>query len=209
MMMRWLGLVIGICLIGLGVVACTPDEGVVVTEDGISTSEDVVNGDGENENGTSEDVPEGVVIVTRTFGEDDEPDTGLAIPAPGEFVASETEDPDANVMFDRIHLIRSGEVDGEVVTDVVEIFPNGRYTRNGVGGVTTMDEIARIQERIIEANFFGIQGAMLGPTADTPDYRYRLTIERGGLTGMIQSQDGFMPVVYRNLLGEILLVGMR
>jgi hypothetical protein len=194
--MRWHVIII-ILLISL--VACTPAEENVVADNTPN------NGDGE---ATQEPSPEAFVVVTRSF-EEPTAEGALEIAPPGTLVASETEDPDAGLVFDRVFLLRTGGTAEAPIRDEIEVFQNGQYRRNESTGVASTNRIARIDELIDSVNFFGLQGAMLGPSTETDDYFYRLTVERNGIERTIQSQDGFMPTEYMNLLGEILLVGVQ
>jgi len=182
-------------LMALFTTACGGDE-IVVPE----TNVDV------NAEATTEPTAPAVVVVTRSPAEE-LPEGALEIPLPGTLVASETEDPDIDLVFDRILFIRSGG--GEDIPRVeIEILQSGLISINGTPSNTIPQTIINIDNMIDEINFFGMQGAMLGPSADNDDFRYSLTVQRGDLERTIQSQDGFMPAVYEQLLGEILRLGL-
>lgn len=197
--MRWRILLFIIAMLTIG--ACTPaEESTPVASDG----------EGAAAVDTSpEPTPQAIVVVTRNFDDEPTAEGALPIPIPGTLVASETEDPDAGLIFDRIYLVRTGIESGEAIRDEIELLQDGQFTRNGRSGIADTNTIARIDEWIDTVNFYGMQGAMLGPSSETDDYRYSLTIERNGLERTINSQDGFMPIAYMNLLGEILLVGLQ
>lgn len=190
----------GLIILSFVFTACTPaeDAGTVVDQ-----------GNGNGAEATQEASPEAFIIVTRNAEEEATSEGALAIPAPGELVASETEDPEASLVFDRLTLVRTGTVQGNNIRDDIELYQNGQYTRNGISGVAPPTTITRIDDLIDAVNFYGMQGTLLGPSTDNDAYLYRLTVERNGLERSIQSQDGFMPVEYITLLGEILLVGMQ
>lgn len=147
------------------------------------------------------------VVVTRAPVDEAGGDFALPEAGVGTLVASETEDPNAGLIFDRVRLTRSGGPRSEEGV-VLEIFQNGSYTRNGASGSISQQEVARLDALLDEINFFGLQGNMLGPSGEDPAYRFTLTVVRGADERTIQSQDGWMPQAYIQLLAEFFEVGM-
>lgn len=142
------------------------------------------------------------VVVTLAPPDPD----ALPVAPPGTLVASATEDPNADLPFDRILLTRySGPEGAEVI--FIELFGDGTYTRNEESGTISAERVQRINDLIREINFFGMQGTLLGPSAETEDYRYRLTIERGPDDRSLTAQDGFYPREFQRLLAEVMSVG--
>lgn len=129
-------------------------------------------------------------------------DHSLEVALPGTLVASETEDPDANILFTSIRLERTGGTGGVPLT--VEVFGDGRIIRNGAAGTISQDVIARLQDHIVTLNFFGMQGTYLGPGGDDTVYRYRLTVDREGTTRTINAMDGFIPREIQRFIGAII-----
>ena len=149
------------------------------------------------------DTPQVSVIVTRAPREEGE----LEVPGVGTLVASETEDPEIDLIFTTVRLTRSNNNDDEFVEVVIN--GDGSFVRNGIPGQLSPEQITNIDDMIDDINFFGLQGTMLGPAIEEDDYRYCLTVERGATSRTITSQEGFMPAPYRRLVGAIFDVGFR
>lgn len=146
----------------------------------------------------------GFVLVTVTPFDPDE----LPIAPPGTLVSSATEDVDAGLLFDSVRLVRFGGPEGAERIEV-EVFQDGRYIWNGTPGLVTAETVTQIDNAIDTLNFFGMQGAMLGPSAETADYRYTITVKRGSSERTINAQDGFYPRELNILLAAILDIGFR
>ncbi|MGB1286697.1 MAG: hypothetical protein ACPG7F_09215 [Aggregatilineales bacterium] len=152
----------------------------------------------------TEDVPfDNRVIVTRAPLEEG----ALEVPPVGVLVASVTEDPEIDLVFDVITLRREGGIDEAPIEIVLN--QNGSFTRDGVPGQITPADVTRIDDLIDEINFFGLQGTMMGPAIDEEDYRFVLRVERNGTARSITSQEGYIPPEYQRLLGAIFDVGFR
>lgn len=145
-----------------------------------------------------------IVIVTRAVPTATPITSGLPMPQnPATLVASETEDPGAGMGFDEIRLIRSTMAE-DSQSDMLVLYADGRYSFNDQQGTTSGDVLNAIDAALDRVNFFGMQGAMLGPPGDENAYRYRLTVNRDGQQRSINSQDGYMPQAYIDLLVTIL-----
>ncbi|XWX02755.1 hypothetical protein VZO05_09555 [Aggregatilineales bacterium SYSU G02658] len=146
------------------------------------------------------------VIVTRAVVDDD-PEILATLPSPDEIsVASATEDPDIDLIFDQIELfVYGGEPGAERIELVVR--QDGSFVRNGVAGRISEARVLEIDRLIDALNFFGLNANFIS-LAETRNRKYQLRIDRGTLSRTIQSEDGFMPVEYRLLLAEILNVGV-
>ncbi len=140
-----------------------------------------------------------IVIVTPRSPEDE---FALEVPLPGTLVASATEDPDAALIFDRIVLTRTGGPTGETLE--IELLSDGTIIRNGVTGATTYERIIVIDDIIDELNFFGMQGALIGPGGDSEVYRYTIRVYRGDSNRMITAEDGYIPNEFQRLLSTII-----
>ena len=153
--------------------------------------------------------PEAIVIVTRIVPTMTPlPSGALAIPGnAATLVAAETEDPFAELPFDQIVLHRSAGRDDSSTIDLT-LRADGSYVRNGVEGSISPERINEIDDAIQDVNFFGMQALMLGPSAEDIAYRYRLTVQRGSQRRTINSQDGFMPEPYLQVLAQVLDVGL-
>lgn len=132
----------------------------------------------------------------------------LEIPGVGTLIASETEDPNMGVPFDTIYVLRtSGE---EAAIDLeLELRSDGSYTRNGVAGLISPEEVGRINALLDELNFFGLQASMLGPSAENVANRYTVTVFRAGQSRSVNSEDEFMPNEYIEFLVALLEIGFR
>lgn len=154
---------------------------------------------------TEESIPP-FILVTRES--EVIPDSGLPVPGRGTLVASETQDPFADVPFDRIYVTRYGGGDNIPAVEL-EIFADGRYVRDGVSGLLMPEQVEGLNDLINEINFYGIQGTMLGPSAEDIAYRYSVTVDKGAMTRTINSQDQFMPQEYIVFLAQLLEIGFR
>ncbi|MFQ3648576.1 MAG: hypothetical protein SNJ54_16580 [Anaerolineae bacterium] len=146
------------------------------------------------------------VIVTRA-PVDEDPEILATLPGPDELsVASATEDPDVDLVFDQIELFVYG---GEPGTERIELIvrQDGSFVRNGVVGRISQARVMEIDRLIDALNFFGLNANFIS-LAETRNRKYQLRIDRGTRSRTIQSEDGFMPVEYRMLLAEILNVGI-
>jgi hypothetical protein len=150
---------------------------------------------------------EGLLIVTRAPLTPDEPGA-LAVPGAGTLVASETEDPNADILFTQIQLVRTRGGDAPERSEIV-LNGDGSFTFNGQAGRITPERVQAIQTAINTVNFFGMQATLLNPAATVEEYTYSLTITRAGITRAIASNDGFMPNEYVALLALVLEAGLR
>ena len=132
-------------------------------------------------------------------------ESALVIALPGTLVASETEDPDPRGPFDYIYMQQQGG--RENTTIIIEIYGDGRVTRDGMEGRISPDQIAGLNEAINTLNFFGMQGTLLGPPGGEDTYTYRVSIQRGAQARTVNAQDGYMPDEFIQLLGLIRRAG--
>ncbi len=140
-----------------------------------------------------------IVIVTPRPPEDE---FALEVPLPGTLVASATEDPDIALIFDRITLTRTGGPTGEILE--IELHSDGTVSRNGATGAVTYERIIAIDDIIDELNFFGMQGALIGPGGDDEVYRYTIRVYRGDSDRMVTAEDGYIPREFQRLLSTII-----
>lgn len=152
------------------------------------------------------DTPAAEIIVTRRATQPGE----LPVPGVGTLVASETEDPNADLIFDTITLVRTptGEDPQEEPFTLV-INRDGNYTRDGVDGVISQATVTEIDNMLDALNFFGLQATFMGPSTEMATYVYRLTVVRGEEQRTITSMDGYMPQPYQSLVATIFEVGLR
>lgn len=125
----------------------------------------------------------------------------LIVPVPGTLVASETQDPEPRGLFDYVSMTQTGG--REDITLVIQVYSDGRVIRDGVEGRVESALVAEIDNAINTLNFFGMQGAMLGPPGGADTYRYRVIVKRGFQERAIWAQDGFMPNEFIQLLSLI------
>jgi hypothetical protein len=123
----------------------------------------------------------------------------IVIPPPGTLVASETEDPRADVPFTNISIVRLHQG----VADQIVIKGDGTFTYNNVPGVLSPDQITNINQAIKNINFFGLEATMMSMVPQTDVYEYALTIERGEDSRTIVSQDRFTPAEYTAFLSSL------
>jgi len=140
-----------------------------------------------------------VIVVTR-------PPVTLT-PLPGEVPDEELIDPDIDLVFDRLQLVRTGRGD-EIPPIQIVLNQDGTYTRDGVPGTISPEEVAAIDALLDEISFFTMDASMLpaGPP-DGVSFRYALTVSRAGAERSVQSQDGFMPQPYLDLLTRLFEIG--
>jgi hypothetical protein len=134
--------------------------------------------------------PATLVIVTREAPELRPGE--LEIPLPGTLVFSLTEDPNADVPFTRIEVVRQHMG----VTDRLIITGDGTFTYNGVPGVLSPQQIFNLNQAIKDINFYGLQGTMMSTVPQPDSYEYAVIIERGDDARSLVSQDKFMPNEY-------------
>ena len=129
---------------------------------------------------------------------------GMA-PLPGTLVHdSEFVDENMGAVFDRIVFVRSGG--GESApTYLLKLKQDGSYelNRETLGQVDS-ETISRLDTMLDEINFFGISTPMLGPGAESDNYRYTITVERGLDEMTIRAEDGFTPQPVMQLFGVLL-----
>jgi len=123
----------------------------------------------------------------------------LEIPLPGTLVASETEDPNADVPFTRLEVTRVHLG----VTDTLIIKGDGTFTYNGEAGVLSPQQIFNLNQAIKEINFYGLQGTMMSTVPQQNVHEYAVTVERGEESRTLVSQDKFMPATYTEFVSRI------
>ncbi len=123
----------------------------------------------------------------------------LEVPLPGTLVASETEDPNADVPFTLIDIVRLHQG----VADELIIKGDGTFTYNNVAGVVSPQQIFNLNKAIKEINFFGLQGVMMSTVPQSDSYEYAVTIERGEDRRVMSSQDKFMPSRYTQFVSAL------
>ncbi|MCU0496615.1 MAG: hypothetical protein MUF87_04595 [Anaerolineae bacterium] len=138
----------------------------------------------------------------------------LPIPGPRTLVASQTEDPNANVPFTQITLIRTeGPIFGGSPQPPlnIEIQANGTVTYGEASGQLAQAEIDQINTLIREVNFFGMQNNFISeaPVTGSDEYVYQLTILRGEQERLMTARDGFLPQELRDMLAYILNATQR
>lgn len=140
-----------------------------------------------------------VIIVTR-------PPVTLT-PLPGEVLDEELIDQDIDLVFDRLQLVRTGRGD-EIPPIQIVLNQDGTYTRDGIPGMISPEEVLAIDALLDEISFFTMDASMLpaGPP-DGVSFRYALTVTRAGAERSVQSQDGFMPQPYLDLLTRLFEIG--
>jgi hypothetical protein len=129
----------------------------------------------------------------------------LPVAPPGTLVSSATEDPGAAQVFDQIVATQSGGATN--MNRFVQVFKDGTVVRDDTRTTVSQEQITAVDTMLDEINFFGLQGAFLGPASDPNSYRYTLTVIRGETERMIQAQDGFMPAELERLLATVLGLG--
>jgi hypothetical protein len=141
--------------------------------------------------------PATLVIVTRSAAQ--EARDSIVIPLPGTLVASETEDPRADVPFTTISIVRLHQG----VADQLVIKGDGTFLYNNVPGVLSPQQITTINQAIKEINFFGIEATFISMVPQNDVYEYALTIERGEDVRTVVSQDKFTPAPYMAFLSDL------
>lgn len=153
---------------------------------------------------TQEPTAPAFVLVTRQPSEEVTPDI-LENYGATELIASATEDPERELVFDRLQFARYGGRFPERLD--ITLNQDGTFTRNGTNGVLPASEVLRIDALLDEVNFFGIQNIMTSLAAESANTRYSLRVVRGGNDRTILSEDGFMPAEYMALIAVFLTLG--
>ncbi|GAB1420161.1 hypothetical protein MASR2M15_02440 [Anaerolineales bacterium] len=159
------------------------------------------SGNDQNTTDNSGTVESNIVVVTRAATVETLEPGALPILPAGTLVASETEDPNADTPFTYIMFERWGGP-GDVPEVTIRINRDGSATFNDVATFIPLGVIDEIQRSLLEINFFGLQGNMMGTPGTGEEFYYRLTVNREGQERAITSQDGYMPNEYKALLAQ-------
>jgi hypothetical protein len=136
----------------------------------------------------------------RAFETDEAP-----LPVPGTMSAPTTPDPEAGLIFDDIQLERTGGIAGQTLT--IQVRSDGTFTRDGVAGTITPDQVTMIDNLLDQMNFFGLQGVFTAPGTGADVYNYEVTVNRAGSARTIKAQDGFIPPEMIQLLSLLSSLG--
>lgn len=143
--------------------------------------------------------PPTLVVVTRDPLAQSTQAGGVPIPIPGTLAASETEDPNADVPFTSIQVVRAhlGVVDRLIIQG------DGTFTYNDVPGVLSPQQIASLNQAIKAINFYGLQGTMQSTVPQNNVYEYAVTIVRGDDSRTLVSHDIYMPREYTEFVAKL------
>jgi hypothetical protein len=136
----------------------------------------------------------------RAFETDEAP-----LPIPGTLDASTNPDTEAGLVFDDIQLERTGGIAGQTLTIVVN--GDGTFTRDGVAGTISPDQVTIIDTLLDQMNFFGLQGVFTAPGTGADVYTYSVRVSRAGSARTIRAQDGFIPPELIELLSLLSSLG--
>jgi hypothetical protein len=153
-------------------------------------------------NATTEPTAPLSVVVTLDRSEAEATEDLLANLEPGVLSASETEDPERALVFDLLEFRRYGG--GDPVTIDIVLNQDGTFTRNGQAGTVSPETVIMLDNMLDEINFFGLQAQLRSLADDPSTYKYSLAITRAGLYRVIDSEDGYMPQEYIDLMVAIL-----
>lgn len=125
------------------------------------------------------------------------------LPPAGEIGYEATDDPDIDLIFDQVRLVRVGGPNNTTLD--IQLFQDGSLYRNGeiVSNVGPNAVIA-LDNVLDEMNIFGIRGFFAASITDPRDFEYNLTIERAGASMTIQADDSMMPIELAQLFGQII-----
>lgn len=138
----------------------------------------------------------------------------LPVPGPRTLVASQTEDPNANVPFTQITLVRT---EGPLFAGSpqpplnIEIQADGTVTYAGIAGQLSTESVDQINLLIREINFFGMQNNYISaaPVTGSDEYVYQLTVLRGEQERLVTARDSFMPQELKDMVAYILNAAQR
>lgn len=141
------------------------------------------------------------------------PPLDVTVPPPGVVVTTlPTEEPpdgrgfDVSAPFDSLIYQQTGGPNN--LDLLIEISADGSARRNGVPVVVTPEEIAAIDQKLKEVNFFSISGQFtVAGGLGSDQYRYRLSVEQDGAGRTINAQDGYTPPELIELFALIAAVG--
>jgi hypothetical protein len=153
---------------------------------------------------TQEPTAPAFVLVTRQPSEEVTPDI-LENYGATELIASATEDPERDLVFDRIQFARYGGRFPERLD--ITLSQDGTLTRNGATSTLSAAKVLEIDALLDSVNFFGIQNIMTSLAAESANTRYSLRVVRGGNDRTILSEDGFMPAEYMAVIAAFLTLG--
>lgn len=151
---------------------------------------------------TQEVNSEGVVVVTPQGQGGD-----FEVPLPGTLVLdNEYVDEGQSLVFDKLAFVRYSGPEGSEVLNF-KLNRDGTYTLNDQPGQISTTIVTSVDDLLDEVGFFAIASPMLGPNIESGNYRYRLTVTRGGDELTINAEDGFTPNdvlrIFSTLMGII------
>lgn len=113
---------------------------------------------------------------------------GTPIPASGATIEPVSNQP---FQFDRVLFTQTGGL--SALNLQIEVFGDGRVVRDGAQTQTSSEVVANIASLIDTFDFFRVSGQFIGAGASADTYTYSLTVDSGGSSRTIISQDGFTP----------------
>lgn len=93
--------------------------------------------------------------------------------------------------FDRLFFAQTGGIAAMELT--IEVFADGRVIRNGVESRTSAETVANLTALLEAFDVFRVAGQFMGLSASADAYTYAITIDAGGSSRTIMSQDGYTP----------------
>lgn len=209
--MRFLASLVMIVLL---ISACTAGEDVPPTSSNVITSD--ATPDPSQMSPTPPDHSENIAATYSATEEVDE--NGIVIVTPQSQVLEnqvalpgtmvyDTEYEDLNPVkdFDRITFVRSGGGQG-AESYLLKLYNDGKYTLNDLEGTVPQATIAGINKILDDINFFAINTPMVGPSTETDNYRYTITVYQGTQELTVRAEDKFAPQEIMQLIGALTAV---
>ncbi|MFZ4827617.1 MAG: hypothetical protein ACOYLB_09675 [Phototrophicaceae bacterium] len=124
------------------------------------------------------------------------------VPPPG-VLSFATEDPNADLIFDRIFLVRANaELQSRLE---LQLFQNGSLLVNGQPAPTVPIEKVLDIDAVLDAiQFFAINGIYASPLRAEDNFVYSITVERAGEANNIVAEPELAPVELLSLLNLII-----
>lgn len=128
------------------------------------------------------------------------------LPIAGTAIISQTQDPNAGLLFDRI--IFSIDANGAVET--VEVLQSGQVVRNGQAGIPLNgQQVTELDAILDEINYFGLSGIFQAMGGGRRGTTFTITVERAGESYTIVADDNFTPPELRRLFTVLINAGQQ
>lgn len=125
------------------------------------------------------------------------------LPPVGEIGYGSDADPDIDLIFDEVRLVRSGGPTNNTLD--LQIFQDGSVLRDGQLFTNIGPQgVIELDTRLDEINIFEIRGLFAASNPPSGAFQYALTVNRAGVSITFQMDDRLMPAPLSLLVSDIL-----